>query len=336
MQPPASSITEAALPGHPHLPEARMHLVRPTHPATATITATRICTAGGRKAAGIVRHIELDISRTPIAGNFLVGQSFGVLPPGEDSRGKSHALRLYSIASPSFGEDGAGNVLATTVKRTIAERQPQNERDDPDDHCLFMGVASNFLCDLRVGDELAITGPQGKRFLLPSQPEKHDYIFLATGTGIAPFRGMVMELLTNPRGAVPSSIHLVMGAPYRSDLLYDDELRALAAAHPNFIYHTAISREYQPHSPHGEYVHQVFSNRRDCFHPMLLSDRTLIYVCGILGMQFGIYREIIAAGAADAFLSISNDLDPAHAAAWSGDDVKRKVRPTARMMLEVY
>lgn len=334
-----SAETHAAVPivpGEPVLPEARMHLVRPKEPVTGRIVETRLCTLGGRKAAGIVRHIAIDVSGTPLAGGFRVGQSFGVVPPGLDERGKPHALRLYSIASPTFGEDGEGRIVATTVKRTIAEREPQKPDDDPADHRLFLGVASNFLCDLKPGDEVKLTGPQGKRFLLPVDPSMHDYIFLATGTGIAPFRGMVKELLEGPAGPTSSRIHLVMGTPYRTDLLYDEYFRTLAAKHPNFHYHTAISREPGEGAPRGEYVDQYVARHGSVFRPLFRSPRTLVYVCGILGMQFGVYKEIAAEGAADGFLILSDELKAVDPRTWTTEQMKRQIRTTHRFMLEVY
>jgi ferredoxin--NADP+ reductase len=325
----------------PEFPPAKMHLIRPKEPAVARVVETRLCTRGGKKASAITRHIALDVSGTAIAGNFLVGQSFGVLPPGADAKGKPHALRLYSIASPSFGEDGAGNVLATTVKRTIAEREPQTADDDPIDHSLFLGVASNYLCNLNVGDEVKITGPQGKRFLLPVNKDAHDYIFLATGTGIAPFRGMLMELLEGPKGPIRSEIHLILGVAYTTDLLYDDELRALAAKHRNFHYHTAISREPSSSAGsagrRGDYCHDVFA--RDfarCHAPLFESGRALVYVCGILGMQFGVYREIACTAAAPLYLTVHDPLRSADPRAWAVEDMKRHVHPTRRLMVEVY
>ena len=143
-------------------------------------------------------------------------------------------------------------MLATTPKRLIAERSPQKAGDDPNDHSLFLGVCSNYVCDLKPGEPVAVTGPAGKRFLLPQDPSQHDFLFLATGTGIAPFRGMVMELLQGPPEGSPwkanwkrcgSRVELVMGSPYTTDLLYDDLLRGLAKQHANFHYHPVISRE---------------------------------------------------------------------------------------------
>jgi len=315
--------------------DAPMNIVKPKEPVIGRVVETRLCTRGGRKASGIVRHVAIDVSGTPLAGSFRVGQSFGVIPPGVDPHGKPHAVRLYSIASPTFGEDGGGNVLATTVKRTISEYEPQ-KHGEPCRHTLFLGVASNYLCDLDPGDEVRVCGPQGKRFLLPADPAQHDFVFLATGTGIAPFRGMLMELLEGPLGPVRSTIHLVMGAPYRTDLLYDDQLRALASRHANFHYHAAISRESTPEAPRGEYVDQLVERQLQVFRPLFASERTLIYVCGIMGMQYGVYRALAREGCADGFLAIADELRAADPAHWTEEDCKRRIRHGARLMLEVY
>jgi ferredoxin--NADP+ reductase len=223
--------TTTPLRGTPVLPEAKMHLVTPAQPGIATVVLNERCTAS-RKSAGFIRHLVLDVSKTALAGNYISGQSFGVIPPGLDEHGKPHKLRLYSIASPTTGEDGEGRVLATTVKRTIDEHN-ETQR-------LFLGVASNYLCDLKPGAEVKVTGPSGKRFVLPVDAGAHDYVFFATGTGIAPFRGMLMDLF---RRGVSSKIILVMGAPYATDLLYHQDLLRWQEEHPNFTYLTAISRE---------------------------------------------------------------------------------------------
>lgn len=320
----------------PVLPAAQMHLVRPTEPVTGTVVSTRLCMNG--KSASFIRHVAFDVSGTPLAGNFLVGQSFGVVAPGVDENGKPHKVRLYSIASPSWGEDGDGNVLSTTPKRVIDERTPQRPDDDPDDHRLFVGVCSNYICDLRVGDEVQVAGPNGKSFLLPAEPAEHDYLFVATGTGIAPFRGMVMELLDRPGGPVESQIHLVMGAPYTGDLLYDDLFRAYDEKHDNFHYHTAISRQPRSGGRRGLYVDALVGEMMDStFGPLLASPRALIYVCGLAGMQVGLFQVLAAHGHIDAYLNIKDEdmaaMDPG---SWERDKIKRYVRPTKRCMLEVY
>lgn len=319
------STTKASDPG-PALPAVEMHLHKPAAPATGVVVETRRCTHG-RRAAGFVRHIVLDVSGTDLAGRFRVGQSFGVVPPGVDERGLAHKVRLYSIACPTGGEDGSGNLISTTVKRMIDEHW--------ESHKLFLGVASNWLCDLQEGDEVPVTGPNGKRFLLPERPEEHDYVFFATGTGIAPFRGMVRELLA---AGVNSRVVLVMGSPYASDLLYHEEFEALDAEHDNFTYLTALSRELQPSGGAPMYVQGRFDTHGDLFQSVLCSDRGLIYACGLAGMELGVIQGLwrtLPPGEAARYVSIDAET-AAQPTAWTRKMIPRQITPTRRMFLEVY
>lgn len=312
----------------PALHEVKMHLHPPGDPGVGVVVSNERCTAG-RRAAGFVRHVAIDVSNTRLAGNFRAGQSFGVLPPGQDAKGKNHALRLYSIASPTCGEDGQGKVLATTVKRLIDEH---NETSS-----LFLGVASNYLCDLKPGDQVRVTGPSGKRFVLPAAPGEHDYLFFATGTGIAPFRGMLQDLLTDP-AAKNSRIALIMGSPYASDLLYDKHLRELASRHPNFRYITAISREKAEDAPRPLYVQDRLATNRDFFEPLLASGRALVYICGIAGMELGIFQgmtRLLKPSDLEGYLHV----DPEALASidsWERRMIHKQIKPTRRMFLEVY
>jgi ferredoxin--NADP+ reductase len=308
-----------------------MHAVTPASPVEGRVVATERCTAS-KKAAGVVRHIAFDVSGTPLAGAFTPGQSFGVLPPGMDANGKPHKLRLYSLASSSagedgFGKDGLGAIVATTVKRTIDEHH--------DTHKLFLGVCSNYLCDLQVGDKVMLTGPSGKRFVLPKRPEEHDYVFVATGTGIAPFRGMLLDIL---RFAPRSRVALLMGSPYATDLIYHDVLEGLAKSHPNFAYVTALSRERQPDGAGSMYVHERFRTHGDLLRSILDSERGLVYVCGIAGMELGVLQGVAGLLRGDG-LSAYLDADGealAQPKAWTRTMIHKQVRPTRRVFLEVY
>lgn len=321
----------------PELPEVALNIVKPTNPVTGKVVSSEVCLKGGRKSASFVRHVAIDVSGTPLAGQLQPGQSFGIIPPGEDEQGKPHKVRLYSLASPSWGEDGEGAVISTTPKRVIDEYTPQKEGDDDTRHELFLGVCSNYLCDLKVGDEVMVSGPSGKRFLLPTDHDAHDYIFMATGTGIAPFRSMCMEMFDNPNGATQSQVHLVMGSPYTTDLLYDDLFRGYAEKHPNFHYHTAISRELQSDGSRGLYVGQLVENGLDdVFGQILSSDRGLLYLCGLIGMQFGIYKMLATHGLSDTYMTIKDEIADIDSSEWTRKQMQRYVRPTPRMMVEVY
>ncbi len=310
----------------PALPEVRLNLYKPTAPFAARVTRNDTCTAG-RKAAGLIRHIEFDVTGSDLAGVCLPGQAVGVLPPGVDAAGKPHKLRLYSLCSPAGGEDGDPNRIATTVKRTIDEHW--------DTHKLFLGVASNYLCDLQVGDSVRLSGPAGKKFLLPNNLGGHDYMFFATGTGIAPFRGMLLNLL-NAR--IPGRITLVMGSPYRTDLLYDDLFSNLAAKHANFTYLTAVSREIQADGGPPMYVHDRLTTHRDQLVPQLESDRNLIYICGVAGMELSILQslaKLVPGPALEGYIQ-ADAATRADVGSWDRKKLHHDVRPTGRVMLEVY
>ncbi|MDA0295184.1 MAG: hypothetical protein O3A19_03740 [Planctomycetota bacterium] len=317
----------------PELVEVDMHLVPPTQPVTGIVTSNEICLRG--KSASFVRHVCVDVSGTPLQGAFHAGQSFGIVPPGLTEHGKPHKVRLYSIASPTVGEDGEGRILSTTCKRLIDEHSPQVSSEEAT-RGLHLGVCSNYVCDLAPGDEIRITGPAGKRFVLPKAPERHDFLFLATGTGIAPFRGMVKDLLEGPDGPCKSDIHLVMGAPYTSDLLYDGFFRETADRHPNFHYHTVISREFLPDGRPQGYIHHYLDREIRLHGDLLTRDRALVYICGLAGMQTGVFQAMAKLGIGGPYLKVHEELAGVAPEDWELADIKRRVRPTHRCMLEVY
>ena len=321
-----NEIEETALPGTPILPDVDQHIVKPIAPVIGKVHATRICTKS-RKASGFVRHVEIDVSGTALQGTWRAGQSFGVIPEGQTEQGKTHKLRLYSIAAPTGGETGDGTILTTTVKRLVDEHY--------DTHKLVNGVCSNYLCDLNVGDEVTLTGPVGKRFLLPTDPSQHDYIFIATGTGIAPFRGMITDLIN---AKVTSKISLLMGVPYETDLLYHDTLMQWTQDHPSFTYHTAISRHTTPDQVKKLYVQDRLREDFEMLSPMLKSERTLIYICGIAGMELGVFQTL-AKLLLPPELSQYLNLDPEIASDIDGWDrrlIPKKIKKTSRVFLEVY
>ncbi|KAI4978535.1 hypothetical protein ZWY2020_015288 [Hordeum vulgare] len=87
------------------------------------------------------------------------GQSIRVIADGETRTG-SPWLRLYSIASSALGDFGDSD--------RVALRQAPRLTNDAGE--LVKGVCSNFLCDLKPGSEVKITGPVGKEMLMPKDP----------------------------------------------------------------------------------------------------------------------------------------------------------------------
>lgn len=323
------------LPGDAHveLPEVENKLVTPQDPVVARVVGNEPCTFG--KSNAWIRNISIDVSETRLAGAFHAGQAFGVLAPGNDEKGRPHRVRLYSIASPETGEDGAGAVICTPVKRVIDEFDPAQSRSERR-RGMFMGVCSNYLCDLRVGDEVRVTGPVGKRFLLPAHPEQHHHVFIATGTGIAPFRGMLLELLANADCSAKNEIWLLMGSPYTTDLIYHEQFLELAAKHGNFHYRQAISREPGADGSRGVYVDALIERERDRLGPLLADVHTVLYLCGLVGLQVNVFRRLAALGLLDAYARDTKDALGPDPAGWDAREIKRALKPTERCMIEVY
>jgi CDP-4-dehydro-6-deoxyglucose reductase len=107
--------------------------------------------------------------------------------------------------------------------------------------------------EAKPGSEIPCRGPQGV-FVLPPVIER-DLFLICTGTGIAPFRSMVHQIL---RQSIPHKhIYLVFGTRTKDSLLYFDELSELSRKHPEFSYHPVLSRDQWEGATgyvHGEYA----------------------------------------------------------------------------------
>jgi benzoyl-CoA 2,3-dioxygenase component A len=251
---------------------------------TATVTGNVRVTQAGTEYD--THHIVLDLGSTPFP--VLEGQSIGVLPPGLDAKGRNHHPRLYSVASPRDGERPGYNNLSLTVKRVLEDHQGNPVR----------GVASNFLCDLAVGDSVRVVGPFGTSFLMPNHPKSH-LVMICTGTGSAPMRAMTeWRRRQRARGQFESGrLMLFFGARTQEELPYFGPLRNLPA---DFIdINFAYSRT--PGQP-KTYVQDKMRERSADLATLLADGESYFYVCGLKSMEEGVIealRDIASAAGLD-------------------------------------
>ena len=139
------------------------------------------------------------------------------------------------------------------------------------------GFFSNYLCDLKEGGSIRFQGPLG--FFTLRQPLR-DSLFIATGTGIAPIRGMLEWLFAqgNDERHRCHEFWLVFGVRHRAGLYYHEEWEDLARSHPNFHYLPTLSRESGEWTGLRGYV-QEHARGLAAGH----SDRQA-YICGLKAM----------------------------------------------------
>jgi benzoyl-CoA 2,3-dioxygenase component A len=237
---------------------------------TATVTGNVRVTEVGHEYD--THHIVLDFGAMPLP--VLEGQSIGIVPPGADEKGKSHFARQYSIASPRNGERPGYNNVSLTIKRVLEDHQGQPVR----------GVASNFMCDLKVGDKVEVIGPFGASFLMPNHP-RSNIVMICTGTGSAPMRAMT-EWRRRQRASGKfegGKLMLFFGARTQQELPYFGPLQNLPR---DFIdIHLAFSRT--PGAP-KRYVQDAMRERAADLALLLQDRNTYFYVCGLKSMEEGV------------------------------------------------
>jgi len=309
---PAPMPVQAALPTAPrysaHLPpwsaaHPYTNLHSPKNPLIATVVGNLNCTEAGF--ASETHHIVLDLGVMPFP--VLEGQSIGIIPPGEDALGRPHQPRQYSIASPRNGERPGYNNLSLTVKRVTCDHQGLPVR----------GIASNYVCDLQVGDKVTIVGPFGSSFLMPNHPKSH-IVMICTGTGSAPMRAMTeWRRRLRASGKFDSGkLLLFFGARTPQELPYFGPLQKLPK---DFIdINLAFSRA--PEHP-KRYVQDVMRQRSSDLVTLLADSLTHIYVCGLKSMEEGVLLTL-------ADIATEAGLD------W--DTIARTMQEQGRLHLETY
>lgn len=257
-----------------------LNFAKPSKPTTATLLGrSRIIS---EDAPGDIQHI---VMRLPDGMHYVEGQSLSVIPPGIDPKnGKPYSPRLYSIASTRYGDVLDGKTISLCVRRA-EYYDPSTGKVDPSKK----GVCSNFLCDAQPGTTVSVAGPVGKTMLLPKDPNA-DVIMVATGTGIAPFRGMLHRLFienTVARHMYNGKAWLVLGVPVTGGLLYKEEFDAmLDNAQPGQLrVDYAISREMTNSIDGGKlYVQHVIAQNAVEFFDRLDKGAS-VYFCGLKGMM---------------------------------------------------
>ncbi|HZN46901.1 MAG TPA: benzoyl-CoA oxygenase, partial [Ramlibacter sp.] len=146
------------------------------------------------------------------------------------------------------------------------------------------GAASNYLCDLKVGDTVKVIGPFGQSFLMSNHPKSH-IVMICTGTGSAPMRAMTewRRRLRNSGKFEGGKLMLFFGSRTPEELPYFGPLQKLPK---DFIdLNLAFSRvDRQP----KRYVQDLMRERAADLAQLLADPNAYFYVCGLKAMEEGV------------------------------------------------
>jgi ferredoxin-NADP reductase len=189
--------------------------------------------------------------------HFTPGQFVHVIERYSDKE----IARAYSIASPP-----AGNRFDLCLNRA-----PE-------------GFVSAWLFRLKPGDEIDMLEPSGHFTLRhPRRPS----VFIATGTGIAPFRSMLLDHLPKTQ----PEMTLLFGARHEYGLLYRDEFERLSRQYRCFRFVPTLTRP-GPQWKGGIGRVQAHLDEALALHDPDALSNIDVYICGLKEMVDDVRRKL--------------------------------------------
>ena len=215
-----------------------------------------------------IRELILEVNEPEF--HCQIDQSFGVLVETNGEFGNVMHHRLYSNADLPKQEKGQTQ-LTMLVKRCSYVDEFNGE--------LYQGVASNFLCDCKEGDEITITGPFQMPFAVP-QDKSANLILISMGTGIAPFRAFVKHIY-NQVEDWKGNIRLFYGARSGLELLYlNDKDGDLTQYYDESTFEAFAALSPRPHWADPIALDKTLEAQSEEIKQMLGLSNTYIYVAG--------------------------------------------------------
>ncbi|MGR8932482.1 MAG: FAD-binding oxidoreductase [Gammaproteobacteria bacterium] len=216
-----------------------------------------------------VRELVLEINSPNFA--FEIGQCVGVLLPGPTHDGNREHFRLYSIANTPWEALAQNPMISLCVKRCSYIDDFSGEE--------YRGISSNYLCDLKPGDTITVTGPYGIPFEVPDDKES-DLLLIGLGTGIAPFRAFVTHIYRDI-GGWTGKIRLFYGAKTGLEMLYmNDKRDDFANYYDEQTFEAFKALSPRPHWAEPVALDRLLEERKKEIWPIVCDPKTHVYIAG--------------------------------------------------------
>src|SRR3546814_2452178 len=212
-RPPRSTRTDTLFPYTTLFRSCGVHSGNTTSDFLSAIKRFPLKLTGRRMLAPTVAHLSfVRDDGQPL--DFIPGQFVQVHFEYADG---TATKRSYSLATIHDHALGSGDAVEIAVSYVAG------------------GAATALFEGLDEGDHVEASGPFGRFCLMPADDNRR-YLLIGTGTGITPYRA-ILPLLEKQMAQRGVEVVLLQGARSPGELLYGDEFRAFANAHPGFRYH---------------------------------------------------------------------------------------------------
>lgn len=153
------------------------------------------------------------------------------------------------------------------------------------------GPGTDYLFNLKIGDEVLVNGPYGK-LILKDDTDKR-YVFVATSTGVTPYRAMLPDLKKRIKDNPDFRCVILQGVQKQQDILYNQEFVDFAnSAHGQMQFQAFLSRETKDNLASHEHKGHV----QDGFGNLNLNpEQDIVYLCGNPAMiddSFNLLQEL--------------------------------------------
>lgn len=205
----------------------------------------------------------------------------------------------FELVEPTQLDFKAGQYVSILVSEK-GERRAYSISSPPDKQHGFdvtvdvgpAGLGVTFLANLAFGQEVQVLAPMGE-FVIEDNPQEQEIALVATGSGIAPMRSMIIDLLKNKNEQ--RRITLYWGLRHEEDMIWQEEFQDYAQTFSNFTFHPVMSKARQEWPLCRGHV-------TDCLSVHDLSENTGYYLCGSTAMIEDVKKVLIGRGVGESFI----------------------------------
>lgn len=173
-------------------------------------------------------------------------------------------FRAYSISSPPKEGSNQFEIIVKIVEN---------------------GSGSNWLNQIEEGEEVEFMGPNGK-FVFNEESQK-DAVFIATGTGIAPLKSMILDQINKGN---QQNLELIFGLRHIKNTFLKEEFENLQNESKNFRFVFTLSQPEDHWDGNQGRVTKILQEKE------IDTKNTQYYLCGLKAMVDEVHQILIEKG----------------------------------------